>query len=438
MIVLDDWQKDFMEYEGHSVVCTGRRVGKTYIHSRKACKRMLERPMTKVIVASLTEDQAQLIILFALDFLQKHYGNMIKKKTTFTNSRKITLKNGSSMIARPVGNTGDAIRGFEGNILILDEVSRFNELILTAATPILLTTGGEIWMCSTPFGKQGYFYESFLNKNNRFKVWHKSSEEVMKNRPINGSWDEEKRKKAIEFLEQEKKDKSELSYGQEYLGLFLDDLRRFYDDLWIEKVCVLKRQETLPTNNNYLGVDIARLGGDKTTYEGLHVPREGYEGKKIRQIEHHQEDYKPTTHTFERIKDFAKRYDKIGIDAGSGSLGVGIYDFCLQAIETSKKVVAMNNRKIAMDRYGKTSQRIMNEDFHDNLKSMGEHGEILLFDDDDIKNSFRSIQIEISREEDKISKVKIYGRDSHIVEGIKRAAWLAKKEKSKNIQILSV
>lgn len=393
---------------------------------------MLEKPKTRVVVASLTEDQAQLIIIFALQYLERNHKNQVKKAQTFTNSRKITLKNGSSMLARPVGNTGDAIRGFEGDILILDEVSRFNELILIAATPILLTTGGELWMCSTPFGKQGYFYESWLNKNKRFKVWHISSEEVVYNRPVRGVWTESVRSEAIKFLEEEKIDKSKLSYGQEYLGLFLDDLRRFYEDTWIEKVCCVKRPEQMPNKDNYMGCDIGRMGGDASTYEVLHVRNRS--PLKIRQIAHHQERFKLTTHTTERIIALTKFHncEKVGIDAGAGSLGVGIYDFLLQHPITRKIVVAMNNRQISLDRAGKKKQRIMNEDFHDNLKSMGEQGEIFLLDDDEIKQSFRNIQIEITDS----SSVKIYGKDNHIVEGIKRAAWLAKKEKSLNIQIL--
>ena len=31
------------------------------------------------------------------------------------------------------------------------------ESVFTASKPTLLTTGGKIWMCSTPFGKTGYF-----------------------------------------------------------------------------------------------------------------------------------------------------------------------------------------------------------------------------------------------------------------------------------------
>lgn len=396
---------------------------------------MIEKPGTKIIVASLTEDQAVLIILFAMNYLEENYKKEIMKKSTFTNSKKITLRNKSTLIARPVGNTGDAIRGFEGDVLILDEVSRFNELILEAATPVLATTGGEIWMCSTPFGKQGFFWRAFQNENDRYRVFKATTPEIFKNRKLSVDWTKEQREGALKYIEEEKEEKSELQYGQEYLGLFLDDLRRFYDDEWIEKVCNLKRPELIPEHNNYLGVDIARLGGDKTTYEGLHDPNDQYlTDRAIRQIEHHQEDHKLTTHTENRIiTEFAPRYAKIGIDAGSGSLGVGILDHLIQHLATSRKVVAMNNRKIAMDRYGKKQQRIMNEDYHDNLRSMGEHREIMLLDDDEIKASFRSIQIEITN-----NSLKIYGNSSHIVEGIKRAAWLAKKEKSKRISILSI
>jgi hypothetical protein len=361
---------------------------------------------------------------------------MVKKNQKFTNQNKITLKNGSQVIARPVGTTGDAVRGFTGDILIIDEASRMPELVFEASKPTLLTTGGKIWMCSTPFGKQGYFYDCFQNKHDRFRVFHISSEEVIKDRPVRAQWTEEKRRLAIQHLEEEKKDMTDLQYGQEYLGLFLDDLRRFYEDEWIEKVCVLKRPDTTPKLDNYMGCDIARMGGDMTTYEIIHDNG----NKTFSHIFHAQESHKPLTHTEQRIIDTAIQFNcgKIGIDAGSGSLGVSVLDHLLIHPIMRKKVIAMNNRQIAMDSRGKKKQRIMNEDFHNNLKAMGQHKEIKLLDNDEIKNSFRSIQIEFIKKDDVITNVKIHGRDSHIVEGIKRAAWLAKKEKSKNIKILFV
>jgi hypothetical protein len=436
-IILDSWQKQFLEYKGHSVTCTGRRVGKTYIHAVKACKRMLEKPNTKVIVASLTEDQAQLIILFAMNYLDKHNKKEINKKTTFTNSKKITLKNGSSIMARPVGNTGDAIRGFEGDILILDEVSRFNELILEAATPILLTTGGEIWMCSTPFGKQGFFWRAYQNKDNRYKIFETNTEEVVNNRPISESWTEEQRKKAIEFLAEEKKEKTELQYGQEYLGLFLEELRRFYNDEWIEKVCIAQkvtpeeRQTILEIGYRFAGHDLARMGGDSFTAEIMWKKPNG----KVRHIDHYSQKKLTTIENEDLIKEFNKKWNctKSGIDAGAGSLGVSILDHLIKDPMMRNKIVAMNNRSVVIDRDDKR-QRLFNEDMHDNLKSMGEHGEIELLDDEEVKASLRSVQIEFTDDTHGLSKVRIFGNDTHVTEGIIRGAELA-NTKSSNISI---
>ena len=149
-IQLDDWQEDVLKAKGNIVLCTGRQVGKTTIMSRKACHYMMDNKNSNIIIVSLTEDQAKLIIVMMLDFFEKTNRRMIcrgKKKPT---QNKLFLNNGSSAIARPVGNTGDSMRGFTGNVLIIDEASRMPDLIWAASRPTLLTTSGEIWMCSTP------------------------------------------------------------------------------------------------------------------------------------------------------------------------------------------------------------------------------------------------------------------------------------------------
>jgi len=436
-LILDDWQKQFLEYKGHSLTCTGRRVGKTYIHAVKACKRMLEKPNTRIIVASLTEDQAQLIILFAMNYLEQHNKKDINKKSTFTNSKKITLKNGSSIMARPVGNTGDAIRGFEGDVLILDEVSRFNELILEAATPILLTTGGEIWMCSTPFGKQGFFWRAYQNKDNRYKIFQTNTEEVVHNRPISESWTEEQKEKAIKFLEEEKREKTELQYGQEYLGLFLEELRRFYNDEWIENVCTAEevkpeeRQTILEIGYRFAGHDLARMGGDSFTAEIMWKSPRG----KVRHIDHYSRKKLTTVENENLICEFSKKWNctQSGIDAGAGTLGVSILDHLIREPMMRKKIIAMNNRSVVIDRDNK-EQRLFNEDMHDNLKSMGEHGEIQLLNNDEVKASLRSVQVEFTEDSHGLTRVHIFGNDTHAVEGIIRGAHLA-NQKHSNISV---
>jgi len=431
---LDKWQQEILDYEGNILLCTGRQVGKTTVFAIKAAQYLIKHKDCRIIVVSLTEDQAKLIIVMILSYLEKNNPKAVQMGRNRPTSGKIMLKNGSQVIARPVGNTGDAVRGFTGDILIIDEASRMPEMAFAAARPTLLTTAGKIWMCSTPAGKQGYFWDSYQNKGERFKVWHISSEKVLNERVVSKDWTQTQRDEAINYLKSEKLDMTELQYGQEYLGMFLDDLRRFFDDELLRDCCILKRQVPCPKTDNYMGVDIARMGNDESSFEILSAPQD----KVIKQVENIVTRKTKTNETEDKIKEMTTSYNllKVGIDAGSGSLGVGIYDHLLQDIILKKKVVAMNNRAISLNRDGTDKMRIFKEDLYDNLKSMMEHGEIQLLDDDNLLASFRSIQFEFTEDiGQKITRVKIFGNYSHIVEGLIRAAWLAKKERHKKFFI---
>lgn len=425
---LDQWQEEILAHRGHLVLCTGRQVGKTTIMATKACKYMLSHPKSRIIIVSLTEDQAKLIIVMMLDYLERNYKTLIQKGKNKPTQNRIFLKNGASAIARPVGNTGDAVRGFTGDVLIIDEASRMPELAFTAAKPTLLTTAGEIWMCSTPHGKTGYFYECFVNKANRFKVFHISSEEVINNRPISESWTEKKRTEAIKFLAEEKESMSELQYGQEYLGLFLDELRQYFSDELIARVCQIKRNSYDIYNRTVLmGCDFARFGRDKSTYQFLMVES----GKKIKHIESIVKSKISTIQNEQNIVELNKQFNpvKIGIDAGAGTLGVSIYDHLIKDSPVARKIVPMNNRAMALDREGKSKQRLFKEDLYDNLRSMMERGDLLLLDDDEVRLSLKSTQWEFIKTPNGLTKMRIFGEPhTDIVEGLTRAAWLAKEQ----------
>lgn len=440
-LVLDDWQKEFLTWRGDTLLCTGRRVGKTTIYAIKAAQRMIEKK-TEIVAISLTEDQAYIMHAFVLDYLEKHHPTYLKvKKKDKPTKNKIKLTNGSTYIVRPVGANGDSIRGFNADILIIDEASKISENAWAAATPTLLTTGGEIWMCSTPYGKQGYFWQSFdeaVNKkdpNARFKVFHISSEEVITNRPISETWTQTQREKALDLLEKEKRDKSEMEYGQEYLGLFLDELRQYFPDDWIDKVCTIDPKDTANIANRdyFLGVDIARLGDDETTFEIICKINQNNYVHVYNQIAKKW----LTTQTEDRIIELTKTYKtikKIYIDAGAGSLGVGVFDHLLRAPETRSKVEAINNRTIVLDKDGKKKQRLLKEDLYENLKALGERGVLKLLNSENIRLSLKSVQYEFTHEKEKPTQMRIFGNYTHIAEGLIRAAWCS-KEKIINMDI---
>jgi len=73
-----------------------------------------------------------------------------------------------------------------------------------------------------------------------------------------------------------------------------------------------------------------------------------------------------------------------------------------------------------------------------NLLALMEHDKLKLLDDDELIDSLKSVQWELVRIEGKPTKTRIFGRNTHIAEGLIRAAWLAYQDKSLNIWIDSV
>ena len=426
---LDKWQEDVLKVEGNLLLCTGRQIGKTTIMAIKAAIRMKER-RTQIVVASLTQDQAQLIIAMTLDFLERNYKTSIQKGKFKPTQNRLYLTNNSSMIARPVGNTGNAIRGFTGDVLIVDEGSRIVPKIWTAAKPTLLSTGGETWMCSTPNGKRtkkgklNYFYECFLNKNKRYNVIYMDSETAINNREISETWTKEKQAKAIQFLKDEKKDMTHLQYSQEYLAQFVDEIRQLFPNELIDKICILKRREE-PRPKEYtdftLGVDVGRYGEGESTFEIL----DGTNKKAIVQVENLTTKKTALTLTSDKIISLDKNYEFgrrcIGID--SAGPGAGVFDdLWKHSREMQNKIIGLENaRRViekSMDKEDRLG-RLMKEHLYNALIIAMERGEILLLDDDEIKESLRSIQVDYNAS----GKICIYGYYSHIAEGIVRALW---------------
>jgi hypothetical protein len=436
---LDDWQQEILDYDGHILLAKGRRIGATHLFSIKAVEWLMTHynphPTSQIICSSITEDQAQLLISFATSYAREKYKKYIGKgKDKPTLNRLILKVNGNRriLLAKPVGATGSSSRGFEGQILMVDEGGFQPDLFWDAATPILMTTGGKIWTWSTFNGREGYFWEKFdkaYNKKDpksRFKVWLKDSETVIHNRPISESWTQEQREEAIAYLKEEKEDKSEMAYAQEYLAIAALDKRQFYSDAWIERVCC--QDDKLPVGSYgdfYGGFDIARMGGDEFTAEILKkVSKE-----KIIQADHYTRKLLLTTDNEDLIKEYTRKWNcrKSGIDAGAGSLGVSVYDHLQNIPDMKRRIIAMNNRQISVNNE-EGKQRLFNEDMHDNLRALGEKGIIILFNREDIKASLRSVQWDLVKDIHGLNKIKIYGRYTHIAEGIIRAAWLANQK----------
>lgn len=436
-IRLDDWQEEFLKYRGDKLLCTGRRVGKTYIMARGGIDRMLEKKTT-VIIFSTTEEQSMIILAMAKQYLTEKSPGHASKKKAETNLRKITLRNGSIMKCRPAGDSGDSGRGFEADIVIVDEAARMGKFFWIAAKPIILMTAGELWLASTPFGKQGYFWESFNESVNlkhpdaRFKVFYKTTEQVIKERKVTREWTEVRREKIFRILEQDKRTMSRLEYGQEYQGLFMEDLQQFFPDDMIRACQDRERPEGINPNLDYfLGQDIARMGEDETTFEIGFIA-----GEEIVQVENLVTKKTHLTDTFRANLELDSKYNFNKMFIDDEGIGVGVFDMMMDDDQLKRKTVGINNSKKVIDKDGKEKGILKNELYY-RLRTLLEERKIHLLKDESIFQSLKSVQYQYTTNNKGVPIMKLFGNDTHIAEGLIRLA-MAIKYKDLNLQVHTI
>lgn len=436
----DPFQKEILETEGDILVNTGRQVGKTMTFSHKIANFLRNHPKEQVIVVSLTEDQAQLIIVMILDYLEKNYKNLIqmgKKKPT---KSRVWLKNNAHVISRPVGTTGDSIRGFTGSVLYIDEASGMPEIMWKAAMPTLMTTGGQIWMSSTPRGKfiggsseKNFFFKCWENEEDRWRVFNIDSEKVMREREVTQEWTQEKKDKSLKFLENQKAILSDMEYKQEYLAEFLDDARQWFEDGLIISCQTEERPNTILHNQIYiLGIDVARMGEDQSTFQIFKLTESGH----LYQVENQETSKTTLPQTFEHIKRLHQLYDFSQIFIDSVGIGVGVYDWLMYDDETKHVTEAIDNSKQIMSTDGQT-RKLQKTLKYSHFKMLMETGKVHLLTDPNIFKSFKSVQYAYTNDNLGTRHLKIFGAYTHIAEGATNAGW-GEKSKHLNLSVYSI
>ena len=407
-INLDDWQKQVLETEGNLCLRSGRQVGKSTIISIKAGEFAVKNKKKNIMVIASVERQAQLLFEKILAYIYENHKSYIKKGKDRPTKHKLQLNNGSVIHCLPTGESGYGIRGYTIDLLIADEAAFIPEDVWTAVTPMLAVTGGNIILLSTPHGRGGFYYRCFNDE--KFKSFHVSSEDCPR--------------KNQSFLDHEKSWMTKAQYAQEYLGEFVDELRQFFPDDLI-KACqkAKRRNQILPGRNYFLGVDIARMGEDESTFEII----DRTERKNLIQVENLITKHTLTTETTKMILNLEKQYHFKQIFVDDGGMGVGVFDQLLTEETTKRKVIAINNASRPLTREEKKKKRAIKEDIYNNLLALMERGEIQLLDDDEIFMSLKSIQYEYEN-----GKLKVFGNYAHITDGLVRAAWCS-KDKSLNI-----
>jgi len=414
---LDNWQEKVLQTKGNMVLRSGRQVGKSFIIARKASEFALENSKKTVMVIAFTEKQANLLFTKILNNIVQKQKEDRKKYIDKPKPTKhvINLKNGTEIYCYAAGDTGYGIMGYTIDLLIADEAAWIKEEVWNSIVPALAATNGTMWLLSTPWLSEGFYFECFNDPN--FTNFHQSSEDCPRI--------------TKEFLDKQKERFTKSKYNQMYLGEFVDDAYRIFGDKWIDKVCTLEVKNYHPNDpdNQAIGIDVAGTGEDESTYEGL------VRSNKVKQF-YHQVVEKSSemwfTEMMINIRHLNKTYDpKFGID-GDG-LGSGVVSSSMSDDDLKRKVSDLKNSKREIDGDGKMTSRSMKEAMYMNMLEMGETGRLQLFDSAEIRLSLRSI---ISQKQEGGSE-KIDGNYSHIAEGLVRAAWML-KEKDLNLKVYSI
>ena len=405
---LDPWQKEVMKTKGNMCLRSGRQVGKSTIIALKAAKYALENSDKLIMIISKTEKQAYLLFSKILRNLVDLDKKQIMKGKDRPTKTKISLKNKCVIFCLCAGDTGYGLMGYTINLLIADEAAFIPEEVWNSVIPALAITRGNIWLLSTPFVKSGYYYNCFQDP--AFNAFHTSSEDCPRKDQV--------------FLDRQKDVLTKAQYAQMYLGQFVDEIRQFYPDELIRRICKGERRKVILKNRRYsIGCDVARMDRDEFTFEIL----DHTNIKSIQHVESIVTKNIPIPESTRRIIELNAEYnfEKEYID--SGGMGITVCDILREDDANKRKVEEVNNASRAIDT-DDHFKKLMKEDLYNNLKKLMEKDEITLLDDDEVKSSLKSIQAE---HDQNTGRLKIWGSDSHIVEGIIRAAKCAKDKNLK-------
>jgi hypothetical protein len=427
-LTLDDWQKEYIN-TNHNEDCfllCGRQVGKTTAMSIKAVELCLKhyKKGDYILICSITEKQGYHLLAKCLAYAQEKYISQIKKGKDKPTMHKINFKNGTGILSFAAGETGEGLRGYTIKKLMIDEGSRMSDEFFIAVSPMLSVIKGSMDIASTPCGKTGFFYKCSLDK--KFKKFYVSAEDCPRH--------------TKEFLDNEKERLSKLAYAQEYLAVFTDELKRLFSNELINETCINKEDnEEVKQGIYYLGVDVAGLGRDETTFEVIRVRFNDFSSNSSNlPVFYHCANFKLLTSltidTSRKIFIMNQKYNfkKIGVD--DAGVGFGVWSELMNNDKTKRKTIALNNASRKIDKDGEKSKKLLKEEMYFNLLALMENKKIVLLDDEDVKASLASIQYEVEKKENRIT-TKIWGSYSHITEGIIRAVWLAEKEKGLNIPV---
>lgn len=166
-----EWQNTVLKSRSKRKVINGaRQSGKSTIVSAVPAHTARFYPGSISIIGAPTENQANETMSKVISFIAMDPDYPRLKKCS---NEEVELENGSRIIVRTAKS--DTFRGYScPRVIILDEASRIDDEAYTSGARPMLTDNpdGELYLISTPFGQEGFFYEAMHDTTGIWEKWN--------------------------------------------------------------------------------------------------------------------------------------------------------------------------------------------------------------------------------------------------------------------------
>lgn len=162
----DPWQAQLLRSQSRRILLNCcRQSGKSSAVATLALYQALFVPGSLTLILSPSLKQSQ--ELFKKITLQERALGRPARYVSETTTA-LETKSGSRVISLPENET--TIRGYSNvNLLIIDEASRVGDDVFSAVLPMLGASHGRLIALSTPWGKQGWWYERWIAGGDRWE-----------------------------------------------------------------------------------------------------------------------------------------------------------------------------------------------------------------------------------------------------------------------------
>ncbi len=188
------------------VLNCSRQWGKSTVTAAKAVHHAFHRAASLTLVVSPSARQSAEFLRKTAAFARK-LG--IRPKGDGDNQISLAFPNQSRIVGLPA--TEATNRGFSAvSLLLVDEAARVSDHLYMSLRPMLAVSAGSLWLMSTPFGKQGFFYETWAHGGPEWVRIRAPATDCPRILPA--------------FLEEERATMGERCFRQEYLCEFEDSV----------------------------------------------------------------------------------------------------------------------------------------------------------------------------------------------------------------------